>query len=58
VVGKTREIPREMTSPGSNSSDGKTDHLEFLSTWIGNGATDMVRNSVSVLRRCGTEMRV
>lgn len=54
---KEETIPREMTSPGSSSSDCNTDHLESLRTCIGNGVTDMVRNSVSVLRRCRTAIR-
>jgi hypothetical protein len=54
---KTKQVPREMTSPGSSSSDCNTDHLESLSTGIGNGAIAIVRNSVSVLSRCYTEMR-
>ena len=51
-VMKTKQVPREMTSPGSSSSDCNTDHLESLSTGIGNGAIDIVRNSAKVLSRC------
>jgi hypothetical protein len=46
-----------MTSPGSSSSDCNIDHSESRSTGIGNGAIDIVRNSVSVLSRCYTDMR-
>ena len=49
---KTKQVPREMTSPGSSSSDCNTDQLESLSTGIGNGAIDIVRNSARVLSRC------
>lgn len=49
---KTKQVPREITSPGSSSSDCNADHLESLSTGIGNGAIDIVRNSASVLSRC------
>ena len=50
---KTKQVPREMTSPGSSSSDCNTDHLESLSTGIREiGAIDIVRNSARVLSRC------